>query len=61
MHESFLDCEFVQAQLWETPKFLKAVDEAFAGTHGILQEQWKKRQYQLLLSGQFYVSYKYVT
>lgn len=59
MHGSFLYCEFVQAQLWGTPKFLKAIDEAFAGTHGILQEQWEKRQYQLPLSGQLYVSYKY--
>lgn len=43
MHRSFLHCEFVQAQLWRTPKFLQAIDEAFGGTLGIPQEQWEKK------------------
>lgn len=31
MHGSFLAHEFVQGQLWGTPKSLKAVDEVFVG------------------------------
>lgn len=43
MHESFLACQFVQGQLWATPKFLKAIDKVFVCMHSISQEQWKNK------------------
>lgn len=47
MHRSFLAREFVQGQLWGTPKFLKAIDEVFVGYTQRTSGTVKKRQYQL--------------